>query len=270
MLCRNEELGRKQRACQGTNTAVESQEHWFQKSEHFAKNAKKRPSNNHAGVATSCASNAPRIDVAAQSGLRVGFRDLSLAWETSTSPVEPHLVVTLRTCLQVEEKMLEPPKLSFSEPKLWTPFLTHIVYILCRSAVRSRLKRDIKLDKVLAVCLAPLIGATLMRAQRVALSLFAFCAKQGFPTTLVQPCASLLWQAPIFQTLLQSHRYSDVHLDVCRFGLKMRRPTRVLLANVDPCDACHVNFTCSRSGSTHRETSEPIPSVPSRMKLLQF
>ena len=38
-----------------------------------------------------------------------------------------HLVVTLRTCLQVEEKLLEPPKLRGSEPKLWTTFLTHNV-----------------------------------------------------------------------------------------------------------------------------------------------
>ena len=55
----------------------------------------------------------------------------------------------------------------------------------------------------------------MMRAQRVALSLFALCAKQGVPTALVQPIASLL------------------HLDLCQLGHKMRRPTRILLANVD-------------------------------------
>ena len=39
------------------------------------------------------------------------------------------LVVTLRTCLQVEEKLLEPPKVRGSEPKLGTPFLSHNVEI---------------------------------------------------------------------------------------------------------------------------------------------
>ena len=138
---------------------------------------------------------------------------------------------------------------------------------LCRIAVRSQLKRDIKLGKVLAVCLAPPSGATLMRAQRVALSLFAFCANEGVPTAHVQSCAFLLWQAPTCHLLLQSRRHSDVQLDLCQLGHKNRRPTRILLANVDPCDtqklrrACHgVNFTCSRSGSTHHKTSEPIPS----------
>ena len=38
-----------------------------------------------------------------------------------------HLDITLRTCLQVEEKLLEPPKLKGSEPKRGTPFLTHNV-----------------------------------------------------------------------------------------------------------------------------------------------
>ena len=37
------------------------------------------------------------------------------------------LVVTLRTCLQVEEKLPELPKLKVSEPKPGTPFLTHKV-----------------------------------------------------------------------------------------------------------------------------------------------
>ena len=137
---------------------------------------------------------------------------------------------------------------------------------LCRIAVRSHLKRDIKLGKVLAVCLAPPSGATLMRAQRVALSLFAFCANEGVPTAHVQYCASLLWQAPTCHPFQQSRRHSDVQLDLCQLGHK-NRPTRILLANVDPCDtqklrrACHgVNFACSRSGSTHHKTSEPIPS----------
>ena len=36
-----------------------------------------------------------------------------------------HLVVILLISLQVEEKLLQPPKLEGSEPKLGTPFLTH-------------------------------------------------------------------------------------------------------------------------------------------------
>ena len=78
----------------------------------------------------------------------------------------------------------------------WDTIFDALRLNLCRSAVRSRLKRDTKLGKVLAVSLAPPSGATLMRAWRVALSLFAFCAKHGVPTVLVQPCAFLLWQAP--------------------------------------------------------------------------
>ena len=65
------------RACTGANTAVESQqttENWLGRCEHHAKNAKKTPSKNLVGVTTSCASNTPGIDVAARSGLRVGFR----------------------------------------------------------------------------------------------------------------------------------------------------------------------------------------------------
>ena len=79
-------------------------------------------------------------------------------------------------------------------------------------------------------------------------------------------CASLLWRAPTCQSFLQFRRYSEVDLGLCQLGHKMRRPTRILLANVDPCDTdkirrtCHgVNFTCSRSGSAHRKTSEPAP-----------
>ena len=44
MLFRKEELGRRRRACTGTNTVVESQqptEKWLWKSEHFAQNEKK-------------------------------------------------------------------------------------------------------------------------------------------------------------------------------------------------------------------------------------
>ena len=47
----------------------------------------------------------------------------------------------------------------------------------------------------------------------------------------------------------------------------MRRPTRVLLANVDPCGAeklrrtCHgVDLVCSRSAIAHRRTNDAIPS----------
>ena len=38
-----------------------------------------------------------------------------------------HLVVILRTSLQVEEKLFEPPKLMGSEPKLGTPLLLQSV-----------------------------------------------------------------------------------------------------------------------------------------------
>ena len=50
---------------------------------------------------------------------------------------------------------------------------------LCQSAVRAPVKHDIKLGKVLTVCLTPPRETTLMRAQRVALSLFSFGAKKN-------------------------------------------------------------------------------------------
>ena len=90
----------------------------------------------------------------------------------------------------------------------------------------------------------PPSGAILLRAQRVALSLFALCAKQGSPTALVQPCASLLWQAPTCHPFLQLPRFSEVQLDLCQFGHTNRRPTRFLLANVDPCDTQKLRRTC--------------------------
>ena len=71
---------------------------------------------------------------------------------------------------------------------------------LCRSAVRSRLKRDIKRGRVLAVCLTPSRGATLMPAQMSRCHCLLF---------LVQPWASLLWQAPTCESFPQYGRYSE-------------------------------------------------------------
>ena len=174
-----------------------------------------------------------------------------------------HLVVTLQTNLQEEEKLHVSPKRKGSEPNLGDTIFDAARLNLCQSAVRARLKQDFKL----AIFLTPSSGATLMRAQRVALCLFSFCAKDNSPTALVQPSASLLWQPTTCQTLLQSQRCTDVELDLCEFGHNMRRPTRVLLANVGPCDAeslrrtCHgVDFVCSRSGTALRTTSDAIPS----------
>ena len=94
-----------------------------------------------------------------------------------------------------------------------------------------------------------------------------FCAKQGVPTALVQPCASLLWQAPTCPFFFCSLDVTPKCILTCASLDEMPRPTRILLANVDPCDTeklrrtCHgVNFTCSRSGSAHRKTSEPAAS----------
>ena len=67
-----------------------------------------------------------KIDTAAQSGLRDGFRGCRQRGKTSTSPVEPTWLF-LETSLQTEEKLLEPPKLKGLEPKRATPFLTHVI-----------------------------------------------------------------------------------------------------------------------------------------------
>ena len=98
-----------------------------------------------------------------------------------------HLAVILMTSLLEEGMLLVPPKRKVSEPSL-----EHL-FDICRSAVRARLEHDIKLAKVLAVCLTPSSRATLLRAQRVALCLFSFSATYKIPTALVQPSASLLW-----------------------------------------------------------------------------
>ena len=119
-----------------------------------------------------------------------------------------YLVVTLRTCLQVEKKLLEPLPSSGFRAQAWNIIFDAQRLNLCRSAVGSRLKRGIELGKVLTVCVEPPSGATCMRAQRVALALFAsFFAKQGVSTALVQPGAPLLWQAPT----------CHAQLDLCQF-----------------------------------------------------
>ena len=91
---------------------------------------------------------------------------------------------------------------------------------------------------------------------------FLFMQNTKFRPSLVQPSASLNWQP----TSCQTQRCTDVELDLCQFEHKMRRSTRVLLANIDLCDAeklrrtCHgVDFVCSRSRTTHRRISA-IPS----------
>ena len=134
---------------------------------------------------------------------------------------------------------------------------------------RSRLKRDSTLGRALAVCLTSPSGATLMRAQRVALSFLCFFAqskefRQLLPSRVHPSCG----RRPHVHLFLQSRRFSEVHLGLCQLGHKiMRRPTRILLANVDPFDteklhrSCHgANFTCSHSVSAHRKISEPAPS----------
>ena len=97
-----------------------------------------------------------------------------------------HLVVLLRTSLQVERNCSSRPAQRF-RAQAWDTMCDAQHLDLC------------KLGRVLAVRLTPLSGAT---AQRVALSLFDFFfgAMQGVPTALVQPCASLLWRAPTWQS----------------------------------------------------------------------
>ena len=109
-------------------------------------------------------------------------------------------------------------------------------------------------------------GATLMRAQLVALSLFASVQSKELrrlSSSHVHPSCGKRQHIILFCSL-------DV-TPTCGFNFASldtnQRPTRILLSNVDPCDtlklrrACYgVNFTCSRSGCTHRKTSEPLPS----------
>ena len=139
---------------------------------------------------------------------------------------------------------------------------------LCQSAVRARCKHDVELGFFLK------LFASHSQVERLSCEhsvlhcpCFPLVQNDKMPAPLVQPSASLLWQVPTCQDFLQSQRYSEVHLELCQFGHKMRRLNRVLLANVDPCDAeklrrtCRgVNFVCSRSSTAHRKTSDVIPS----------
>ena len=155
-----------------------------------------------------------------------------------------------------------------SEPKLGTPLLMQKRLNLCRSKVRSRLKRDANLNKVLAVCLTLPAKCSDFDASLTCCVVLVrfFFAERGSPTALVQPSASPMWQAPACQDCLHSRRYTEVHVDLCQFGDKLRRPTRILLANADPCNVeklhrmCHgANLTCSYSGSAHLQTTDPVP-----------
>ena len=189
----------------------------------------------HAKVATSCAPNTSKLDGAARIGLRVGYRGCRQRWK-----LRPRRW-NLSGCYFADlfaggREVARAAQTQGFRAQAWDTIFDAQRLNQSRSAVRSRLKRDIKLGQVLAVCLAPPSGATLMRAQRVALSLFAFCSKHGVPTALDQPCASLLWQAATCRPFLQSQRYCDVRLDLCQFGRTYRRPTGILLADVDPCD----------------------------------
>ena len=51
---------------------------------------------------------------------RVGFRGRR---QRAKLRARTHLDITLRTCLQEGERLLEPPRLKGSEPKLGIPFL---------------------------------------------------------------------------------------------------------------------------------------------------
>ena len=141
---------------------------------------------------------------------------------------------------------------------------------LCRSAVRARLKHDIKLANFRLFVLQPPSRAASFRAQRVALCLFSFSAKYKIPTascaTLCVLLVAIAYMSK-YESLLRSQGYTEVHLDWCQFGHQMRRPTLVLLANVDRCDieklrhTFHgVYFACSHSGTTHRRTNDAIAS----------
>ena len=84
------------------------------------------------------------------------------------------LFLFLRTSLLVEGKFARAAQAQGFRARAWDTFFGAKSLNLCRSAVRSRLKRDATFDEVLAVCLTPPSVATLMRTQSVAVSLFAF------------------------------------------------------------------------------------------------
>ena len=146
----------------------------------------------HAEVATSCAPNTSKTDKAAQSGLRGGFRGCRQRGKLRPLRWSPPGCCFADLFAGGREVARAAQAQGFTG-QAWNTTFDARRLNLCRSAIRARLKRDIRLGKVLAVCLAPPCGTTLMRDQRVALALFAFCAKHGIPTALVQPsCISPL------------------------------------------------------------------------------
>ena len=108
-------------------------------------------------------------------------------------------------------------------------------------------KRDAKFNKVWGV-------VSHRQVQRL------YCATRvlGIPTALVQPSASPLWQASACQDVWQSLRHTEVHLDPCQFGHKMRRPSRILLVNVDPCFAM-VPILFAHTQAQLTERTDPVP-----------
>ena len=185
---------------------------------------------NHAWSASHCSSITSRTIAAARSGLRVGFTGCrqcallrAIQWNTSG-----HYFSDLFAGREIARAGQ-----SQGFRKHGTPFLTHSVSTCSPFPFEIRYQAGKGFS-----CLSRTAKWSDFNASFAScIVLVLFSAKYKIPTALVQPRESLVWQATTYQALLQSQRHTDVHLDLCQFGHKMRRPTHVLQANVDPCDA---------------------------------
>ena len=152
---------------------LQTTENSLQKSEHYAKNAKKTPSTNHAGVASSCAiEHGKNQCCCAKRSLR-RLQRLSATWKLRAIRWNPYGRYFADLFAGGKEVARAVQAHGFRAQSWDTIFdATHVN--LCQSAVRARLKHDIKVGRVLVFCLTPPSGAALVRAQRAALCLFSF------------------------------------------------------------------------------------------------
>ena len=146
----------------------------------------------------------------------MGFRGCRHPWETSTSVVEPICLFFCGPLCRWKRSCSSRPNSTVPSPRMGHHLRCTTFKCLCRSAVRSRLKRDSKLGRALAVCLTSPSGATLLQAQRVVLSFVCLSVpRKEFLSSRVHPSCG---KRPYINLFLQSQRNCEVHPDLCQLG----------------------------------------------------
>ena len=178
-----------------------------------------------------------------------------------------HLAVILRTALLVEGKLLGPPTPRDSEPKLGTPFCSRKTFepVSKRSPFTFETRRQIQRSVGCLSRTAKCNDSNAHPACCIVLARFFVCKTRNSDSSCATVCISLVASTRV-SFFLQLRRQTKARLDLCQFGHTTRRPTQILLANVDPCDVEKLHsicqgskFTCSHSSSAHRQTTDPVP-----------